>query len=104
MPEQLFAPSAAEAEHDDQEQGTGSPEAIDMTALRALRKLRTDVEAPDVTAGRLRLLQDVFAKAADDSRTRMRRRTNPGDGAANPVRREDKQAHPSQQPGPHRGR
>lgn len=42
---------------------------------RALRDSRTDVEALDLTADRLRHLQDAFTKAADDSRTRATRYT-----------------------------
>lgn len=45
MPEQLLAPEPADPEHDDQEPEPGRREAIDMTALRALRESRTDVEA-----------------------------------------------------------
>ncbi|MFC8364877.1 hypothetical protein ACFUIY_34005 [Streptomyces griseorubiginosus] len=37
-----------------------------MTALRALRKSRMDVEALDLTADRLRRLQGAFAKVGDD--------------------------------------
>ncbi|WNO70231.1 hypothetical protein [Streptomyces sp. AM8-1-1] len=43
-----------------------------MTALRALRS-RTDVEALDLTANRLRRLPEAFAKAAHDSRVRADR-------------------------------
>ncbi|MFF4779748.1 hypothetical protein ACFY3E_00360 [Streptomyces griseorubiginosus] len=71
-----------------------------MTALRALRKARTDVEALDLTADRLRRLQDAFAKVGDDSRVRADRCTAQAD--ADPVR-PDRQAHHPQQPGPHRG-
>lgn len=72
MPEQL-APEPAAPEHDAQEPEPGRPELIDMTALRALRESRTDVEALDLTADRLRQLQDAFAKAADDFRVRADR-------------------------------
>lgn len=76
-----------------------------MTALRALRESRTDVEALDLTADRLRRLQDVFTKAGEDARTRAARATAPDDAdAVHPVRRDDQQAHRPQQPGPHRGR
>jgi hypothetical protein len=68
MPEQLLAPAAADPEHDDQEPEAGHREAIDLTALRALRESRTDVEALDINAERLRHLRDAFTKAADDSR------------------------------------
>ncbi|WP_327372405.1 relaxase domain-containing protein [Streptomyces sp. NBC_01216] len=105
MPEQLLASAAGEVEHDDQEPEAGRGEAIDMTALRALRESRTDVEALDLTADRLRRLQDVFTKAGEDARTRAARATAPDDAdAVHPVRRDDQQAHRPQQPGPHRGR
>ncbi|MFI7178920.1 MobF family relaxase [Streptomyces spororaveus] len=107
MPEQLLAPAAAAAdpEDDDQEPEAGPREAIDMTALRALRESRTDVEALDLTAERLRHLQDAFTKAAGDSRTRATRYAEQDDAdAVRPVRRDDQQAHRPQEPGPHRGR
>lgn len=50
-------------QHDDQEQKSGRHEALDLTALRAPRESRTDVEALDVTAERLRHLQDAFTAA-----------------------------------------
>ncbi|WP_234347578.1 hypothetical protein [Streptomyces specialis] len=96
MPEQLLAPPAAAPEHDDQEPETGHQEAIDMTALRALRESRTDMEALDLTADLLRRLQDAFTKAAEDSRARADRHTDP-------VRQDDQQSHRPQEPGPHRG-
>ncbi|WP_186784524.1 MobF family relaxase [Streptomyces sp. CBG33] len=108
MPEQLLAPEPADPEHDDQEPETAPGEAIDMTALRALRDSRTDVEALDITADRLRHLQDVFTKAGEAARTRVARaarRTAPDDAdTAHPVRQDDQQAHRPQQPGPGRGR
>ncbi|MGW3956620.1 MobF family relaxase [Streptomyces sp. NPDC004752] len=104
MPEQLLAPLASGPEHDDQEPGAGRGEAIDLTALRALRESRTDVEALDLTAERLRHLQDAFAKAADDSRTRSDRYAEQDDADGHPVRQDDQQAHRPQDPGPHRGR
>ncbi|MEV7020389.1 hypothetical protein [Streptomyces sp. NPDC093991] len=111
MPEQLLAPEPADPEHDDQEPEAGRGETIDMTALRALRESRTDVEALDLTADRLRRLQDAFAKVGDDSRVRAdhvraNRYTDQDDGtsAVRPVRPDDQQAHHPQEPGPHRGR
>ncbi|MEU5689918.1 MobF family relaxase [Streptomyces venezuelae] len=105
MPEQLLAPEPADPEHDDQEQKPGRREALDMTALRALRESRTDVEALDVTAERLRHLQDAFSEAADRAHTTMNRYTRRDDTETpHPVRRDDQQAHPPQDPGPHRGR
>jgi hypothetical protein len=105
MPEQLLAPPAAEVERDDQEPEAGRREAIDMTALRALRESRTDVEALDLTADRLCRLQDAFIKAADDSRIRADRYT-PRDDAdgAHSVRQDDQRALRPHEPGPHRGR
>ncbi|MEU0837454.1 hypothetical protein [Streptomyces sp. NPDC005969] len=65
MPEQLLA-------HQDADPGPDRPEpedeprsAIDLTALRALKESRTDVEALEFTDEQLRHLQDVFTKAAD---------------------------------------
>ncbi|MEU6482068.1 MobF family relaxase [Streptomyces sp. NPDC047017] len=108
MPEQLLAPEPADPEHDDQEPEATPGEAIDMTALRALRDSRTDVEALDITADRLRHLQDVFTEAGEAARTRATRaarRTAPDDAnAAHPVRQDGQQAHRPQQSGPHRGR
>ncbi|WP_331725045.1 MobF family relaxase [Streptomyces sp. NBC_00040] len=105
MPEQLLGPAAADPEDEDQEPEAGPREAIDMTALRALRESRTDVEALDLTAERLRHLQDAFTKAAGDSRTRATRYAEQDDAdAVRPMRRDDQQAHRPQEPGPHRGR
>ncbi|MFD7868187.1 relaxase domain-containing protein [Streptomyces sp. NPDC059783] len=105
MPEQLLAPEPADPEHDDQEQKSGRREALDMTALRALRASRTDVEALDLTADRLRHLQDAFNEAADRAHTTMNRYTRRDDTETpHPMRRDDQQAHHPQDPGPHRGR
>jgi hypothetical protein len=105
MPEQLLAPPVAEVEPDDQEPEAGCQEAIDMTALRAFRESRTDVEALDLTADRLRRLQDAFTKAADHSSARADRRTAQADAdVVHSVRPDDQQAHRPQEPGPHRGR
>ncbi|MBC2866412.1 hypothetical protein [Streptomyces mexicanus] len=104
MPEQLPAPEPADTEYDDQEPEAGRREAIDMTALRALRASRTDVEALDFTADRLRRLQDAFTKAADDSRARADRYAEQDDAdAGHSVRQDDQQAYRPQRPGPHRG-
>ncbi|MGA5431231.1 MobF family relaxase [Streptomyces koyangensis] len=105
MPEQLLAPEPVDPEHDDQEQKPGRREAMDMTALRALRESRTDVEALDVTAERLRHLQDAFSEAADRAHSTMNRYTRRDDTETpHPVRRDDQQAHHPQDPGPHRSR
>jgi hypothetical protein len=105
MPEQLLAPAAADPEREDQEPEAGRREATDLTALRALRESRTDVEALDLTDERLRHLQDAFAKAADASRARAGRYAEQDDAdGAQPVRQDDQRAHRPQEPGPHRGR
>ncbi|MFF8280683.1 hypothetical protein ACF05T_32205 [Streptomyces lateritius] len=106
MPEQLLAPPAAvDPKHDDQEPETGLQEAIDLTALRALKEFCTDVEALDLTAERLRHLQEAFTKAADDSRTRADRYAEQDDAdGVRPVPQDDQRAHRPQVPGPHRGR
>ncbi|MFB7937872.1 MobF family relaxase [Streptomyces sp. NPDC056049] len=105
MPEQLLAPKPADPAHDDQEQKPGRREALDLTALRAMRASRTDVEALDLTAERLRHLQDAFAEAADQAHTTMNRYTRRnGAEPPHPVRPDDQQEHRPQQPGPHRGR
>ncbi|XIE81629.1 hypothetical protein AB6O49_34700 [Streptomyces sp. SBR177] len=104
--EVLYVDRAGRPEHDDQEPKAERGEAIDMTALRALRESRTDVEALDLTADRLRRLQDVATKMADDSRVRSDRAQ--ADASAvhptRPVRPDGQQAHRPQQPGAHRGR
>ncbi|MFJ4014484.1 MobF family relaxase [Streptomyces sp. NPDC090026] len=105
MPEQLLAPEPAAPEHDDQEPEAGRGDAIDMTALRAWRKSRTDVESLDLTADRLRRIREAGTKMVNDSRARADRHTAPADAdAVRPVRPDDQQAHHPQQPAPHRGR
>ncbi|MDN3297601.1 hypothetical protein QWM81_26900 [Streptomyces ficellus] len=105
MPEQLLAPAAADPETDDQEPEAGRKEVIDLTALRALRESRTDVEALDLTAERLRHLGAAITAAADRARATMDRYAEQDDAdAVRPVRQDDQQAHRPQEPGPHRGR
>ncbi|MGJ5797907.1 hypothetical protein ACSCB1_01750 [Streptomyces europaeiscabiei] len=95
MPEQLLGPEAADSERDDQEPEAGRREAIDLTALRALRESRTDVEALDLTAERLRHLGDAFTAAADRARATMDRYAHRDDADdAHPVREDDQRAHP----------
>ncbi|MFE6727755.1 MobF family relaxase [Streptomyces californicus] len=105
MPEQLLAPEPADPEHDDQKDKPGRREALDLTALRALRDSRTDVEALDLTAERLRHLQDAFTAAADRAHTTMDRSKLRDDAEMpHPAHGDDQQAHRPQEPGPHRGR
>ncbi|MFJ1601563.1 MobF family relaxase [Streptomyces sp. NPDC088261] len=112
MPEQLLAPTADPERDDDQEPEAERREAVDLTALRALRSSRTDtgVEALDLTAERLRLLQDTFTRAADDSRARTDRYAEQDDAQRSdperpdPVGEDDQRTNRPEQPGPHRGR
>ncbi|MFE4019286.1 hypothetical protein ACFXPZ_18015 [Streptomyces sp. NPDC059101] len=105
MPEQLLAPSAADPEDGDQDQEGGPREAIDLTALRALRESHTDVEALDLTAERLRHLWESFTAAADRARATMDRYADRDDAeAVQPAREDDQRVHRPHRPGPHRGR
>ncbi|GHA67431.1 MULTISPECIES: hypothetical protein [Streptomyces] len=105
MPEQLLAPEPADPEHDDQQQEPGRQGAVGLTALRALRESRTDVEALDLTAERLRHLGDAFTAAADRARATMDRYAHRDDAdRPHPARENDQQAHRPQEPRPHRGR
>jgi hypothetical protein len=78
---------------------------VDLTALRALKESRTDVEALDLTAERLRHLQEAFATVADRARATMGRYAHQNDAdRPHPVRQDHQQAHRPQEPEPHRGR
>lgn len=68
-----------------------------------MRESRTDVDALDLTAERLRFLQDAFIKAADDSRARADHYAEHDDADANPARQDDQRAQRLQQPDPRRG-
>ncbi|WP_406415210.1 relaxase domain-containing protein [Streptomyces sp. NBC_00873] len=104
MSEQLLAHRDADPEHDDQEPEAGPRPGIDLTALRALKASRTDVEVLDLTDERLRRLQDAFAKAADHAHETMNRYADREDTAAPyPVREDDQRAHRPQQPDRHHG-
>ncbi|WP_199889922.1 MobF family relaxase [Streptomyces badius] len=104
MPEQLLAPPAVDPEDDDQEPEAGVEEAIDLTALRALKASRTDVEALDFTAEQLRRVTEVFTKAGDGAAARTKEYTDSqGAPAPRPVREDDQRAHRPRQPDRHRG-
>ncbi|MER7178869.1 MobF family relaxase [Streptomyces hyaluromycini] len=105
MPEQLLLPFPDADEDADSEPRS----ALDMTALRALKESRTDVEALDLTAERLRHLQDAFTAAADRARATMDRYADLEDtGGPHPAREDAQCAHqphrpaPGQSPGAHR--
>ncbi|MGQ4719038.1 hypothetical protein ACUN22_35835 [Streptomyces anulatus] len=101
MPEQLLAPEPADPEHDDgQEQKPGRPEALDLTALRALRQSRTDVEALELTAEQLRHLAAALTTTGAGARARKKKYTSREIAPlAHSERREEQ--HRPQQPGPH---
>ncbi|MFD8960295.1 MobF family relaxase [Streptomyces anulatus] len=100
MPEQLLAPEPAAPEHDGQEQEPGRREALDLTALRALRQSRTDVEALELTAEQLRHLAAALTKTGEAARVRKRKYT--GREIAPPVHLErQEEHHRPQEPGPH---
>lgn len=100
MPEQLLAPPDADPDHDDQEPKPDRQEAVDLTALRALRDSRTDGEALDLTAERLRHLGDTFPAAADRAPATTDRYAHRDDaGRPHSVRENDLQAHHPQEPG-----
>ncbi|MFF8633656.1 hypothetical protein ACF052_05560 [Streptomyces pilosus] len=73
MPEQLLAPEPADPETDDAEE-PGRHEALGLTALLSLRESRTDVEALDLTAERLR---HMGARVHCSSRPGSRHRAPP---------------------------
>ncbi|MFC9431660.1 MobF family relaxase [Streptomyces sp. NPDC056987] len=104
MPEQLLAPPGPDSEDVGQEPEAGPRETIDLTALRALRQSRTDVEALDFTAGQLRRVTDAFTKAGDGARARTRKHARPENAPApHPAREDDQRAHHPPRTDPHRG-
>ncbi|KQX44547.1 hypothetical protein ASD29_00225 [Streptomyces sp. Root1295] len=101
MPEQLLAPEPADPENDDQEEKPGRPEVLDLTALRALRQSRTDVEALELTAEQLRHLAAALTKTGEGTRARKKKYTGRETApAVHPVRQVEEQHRP-QQLGPH---
>ncbi|WP_158717184.1 MobF family relaxase [Streptomyces griseus] len=100
VPEQMLAPEPDDPENDDQEQKPGRPEALDLTALRALRQSRTDVEALELTAEQLRHLAAALTKTGEGARARKKKYT--GRETTPPVYPErQEEQHRPQQPGPH---
>ncbi|WP_406241637.1 relaxase domain-containing protein [Streptomyces anulatus] len=100
MPEQLLAFEPADPENDDQEQKPGRPGALDLTALRALRQSRTDVEALELTAEQLRHLAAALTKTGEGARARKKKYTGRETAPSVPPERQEEQHRP-QQPGPH---
>ncbi|WP_146228961.1 MobF family relaxase [Streptomyces sp. NWU339] len=102
MPELLLAHQDTDPDRPEPEDEPRS--AMDLTALRALKKSRTDVEALEFTDEQLRRLQGAFTKAADQARKTMNRYADRKEtGAPHPGREDDQCAHRPQQPDPHHG-
>ncbi|SCF88119.1 hypothetical protein [Streptomyces sp. Ncost-T10-10d] len=103
MPELLLAHQDTDPDRPEPEDEPRS--AIDLTALRALKKSRTDVEALEFTDEQLRRLQDVYTQAGDQSRKRTVRYADREDtDGPPPARGDDQRAHRPQQPDSHQGR
>ncbi|MFD6992764.1 hypothetical protein [Streptomyces sp. NPDC059943] len=96
---------AAAPERGDQEPEAEHGETVDLSALRALKKSRTDVEALGFADEQLRRLQGAYTRAGDQSRERTARHADRQDDDAPQLLRENDghQAHRPRQPGPHRG-
>ncbi|MFD0154595.1 hypothetical protein ACWGQ4_00665 [Streptomyces sp. NPDC055721] len=104
-PEQLLTHPDAEPGPDDQEPEAETRSALHLTALRAPKASRTDLEALEFTDEQLCPLQDAFINAADQPRATMDRYVDPdGAGGRRPIHQDDQQLHRPQQPGAHRGR
>ncbi|MFE3119709.1 hypothetical protein [Streptomyces niveus] len=99
MPEQLLGHPAAAPERGDQEPEAGHEETVDLTAVRDLKKSRTDVEALGFTDEQLRRLQDASTRAGEQSRKRTAEQADRQDaGAASRARENDQQPYHSIQP------
>ncbi|MFF2183749.1 hypothetical protein [Streptomyces sp. NPDC058155] len=105
MPEQVLALPVAAPERGDQEPEVERRGTVDLSAPRALKKSRTDVEALGFTDEQLRRLLEVSTRAGDQSRERAARHADRQDDDAPQLLRENDchQAHRPRQPGPHRG-
>ncbi|MFF2641743.1 relaxase domain-containing protein [Streptomyces niveus] len=83
------------------EPGEGSRPAIDLTAVRDLKKSRTDVEALGFTDEQLRRLQDASTRAGEQSRKRTAEQADRQDaGTASRVRENDQHPYHSKHPDP----
>ncbi|MFD3778172.1 hypothetical protein [Streptomyces sp. NPDC058612] len=103
MPEQLLVPfpdADPDADRLDDEPQT----VLDLTAVRALQKSRTDQEALGYTAEQMRHLTDCVTEMVERHRALRQRYANQNeDPAPHPVREDDQRTHHPQQPGPHHG-
>ncbi|MFB8351516.1 MobF family relaxase [Streptomyces niveus] len=101
-PEQLLTHPATAPERGDQEPEAEHRETVDLPALRALKKSRTDVEALGFTDEQLRRLLQVSTRAGHQSRKRTAERAD-RQGADAPHREDNQQTHHPRQPGPCHG-
>ncbi|MFD6331661.1 hypothetical protein ACFWGI_19085 [Streptomyces niveus] len=100
MGEQLLAHPAVTGP-DRPEPGEGPQSAIDLTAVRDVKKSRTDVEALGFTDEQLRRLREVSTRAGEQSRKRTAEQAGRQDaGAVGRMRENDQQTHHSKQPDP----
>lgn len=101
VPEQLVA-HREDTGPDRREPGKEPRSAIDLTAVRALKKSRTDVEALGLTDEQLRRIQDASARAGEQCRKRAAEQADRQDaGGAGRVRESDQQPYHPEQPDPH---
>ncbi|WP_405498907.1 hypothetical protein OG501_00055 [Streptomyces niveus] len=101
VPEQLLA-HREDTGPDRPEPGKEPRSAIDLTAVRALKKSRTDVEALGLTDEQLRRIQDASARAGEQCRKRAAEQADRQDaGGAGRVRESDQQPYHPKQPDPH---
>lgn len=101
MPEQLLA-HREDTGPDRPVPGEEPRSAIDLTAVRALKKSRTDVEARGLTDEQLRRLKDASARAGEQCRKRAAEQADRQDaGGAGRVRESDQQPYHPKQPDPH---
>ncbi|MFG2987652.1 hypothetical protein ACGFYQ_41900, partial [Streptomyces sp. NPDC048258] len=94
MPEQLLVPFPDAAPDVESESLDDEPQTVlDLTAMRALQKARTDQEALGYTAEQMRHLMDSVTEMVDRGRALRQRYANRDeDPALHPVREDDQRA------------
>ncbi|MFD6936922.1 hypothetical protein ACFWAP_12340 [Streptomyces goshikiensis] len=103
MPEQLPVTSP-DTDTDAEPNHLDDKPVLDLTAVRTLKKSRTDVEALEITDEQLRHFTDSVAEMVDTGRALRQQYANQEDDPApHPVREDDQRAHHPQEPGPHHG-
>ncbi|WP_432590461.1 hypothetical protein ABVG11_37535 [Streptomyces sp. HD1123-B1] len=106
LPEQLLVPFPdADADAEPDRQDDEPKPVLDLTAVRALQKSRTDEEALGYTAEQMRHLTDSVTEMVDRGRALRQWYAHEEEGPApHPVREDDQRAHYPQQARPHHGR